>query len=90
LLDIHPIHLGRYERGQSDPRLGVLVNLARIFDVSVDFLLLGTDRVGIEDKDLLMLFRESERLDPYERISLKKLMGDFLLAKKQARESATT
>lgn len=85
-LEMHPIHVGRYERGDSEPRLPILVKLAKIFDVSVDYLLLGTDRAGIEDKDLLMLFREVEHLDPYDRIALKKLMGDFMIERGRIRD----
>ena len=92
---IHYNHLGRYEHGKSNPSVKTLARLAQALDVSVDYLLGGsisetahpsplgeTGAARFEDRDLRILFEDIQTLDPYDRISLKKLIVDFISIKK--------
>ncbi len=38
-IGIHPVTISKYERGAQDPNARTLIDLARIYDVSVDWLL---------------------------------------------------
>ena len=92
---IHYNHLGRYEHGKSNPSVKTLARLAQALDVSVDYLLGGsisetahpshsgeTVAARVEDSDLRIVFEDIQTLDPYDRISLKKLIVDFISIKK--------
>ena len=93
---IHYNHLGRYEHGKSNPSFNTLARLAQALDVSVDYLLRGSIREPtppsssegkgappFEDRDLSILFADIQALNPYDRISLKKLIVDFISIKKK-------
>lgn len=45
-IGLSPSALGMYEQGRREPTLDVLVAMARIFDVSLDFLITGTEYSG--------------------------------------------
>ena len=83
---VHLIQVGRIERNAVNPSVSVLIKLAEHFQVSLDFLVYGNKRestlAGFDDPELLLLFREAAKLAPLERITFKKLAGDFLLGKK--------
>ena len=93
---IHYNHLGRYEHGKSNPSVKTLSRLAEVLDVTVDYLLSGSIRepaspsssgeatsARFEDRDLSILFADIQALNPYDRISLKKLIVDFISIKKK-------
>lgn len=46
LLDLGASQIWRYETGKTDPSGDILVRIARVFDVSVDYLLGLTDDPG--------------------------------------------
>ena len=54
--------------------------------VSLDYLVFGGLReevdLGIEDKEILGLFKETKTLGLHDKIALKKIISDFLLEKK--------
>ena len=93
---IHYNHIGRYEHGKSNPSVKTLARLAQALDVTVDYLLGGSIREPaspstsgekgaalFEDSDLNILFEDIQTLDPYDRISIKKLIVDFISIKKK-------
>ncbi len=80
IVGIHYIHIGRYEQGKASPNTDTLMRLARAFGVSLDYLVYGT--VLFDDNELLVLFRDLEAMTPYDRIDAKKMIGDFILNRK--------
>lgn len=54
--------IGNYERNANTPSIEVLLKLARVFDVSLDFLI-GEGDLSSFDKDLLKRIQDIERLD---------------------------
>lgn len=67
MVKLNQTAIGKYERGELEPNLDMLKQLADIFDVSVDYLLGREDDFGVvkrespADKDseeLLSLYRE--------------------------------
>ncbi|MFZ6024000.1 MAG: helix-turn-helix domain-containing protein [Bacteroidota bacterium] len=79
---LHSIHYGRYERGDSLPAAETLTKLADALGVSVDYLLEGESKdaavANFEDKDLLRIFSELEKL-PAEKKDAVKMIVETLV-----------
>lgn len=54
--------IGNYERNTNTPSIEVLIKLAKVFNVSVDFLI-GEGELAALDKDLLKRIEDIEKLD---------------------------
>ncbi len=86
LVGVHYNHIGRYERGASQPSADVLSKIADVLDVSSDYLYEG-DRdsavvVDFEDKELLQHFLDAQQLDYKDKMLVKEFLGAFLVKKK--------
>ena len=55
--------IGNYERNANTPSIEVLLKLAKVFNVSVDFLI-GEGEISSYDKEVLKRIEDIERLDP--------------------------
>lgn len=55
--------IGNYERNANTPSTEVLLKLAKLFNVSVDFLI-GEGQLSSYDKEVLKKIDDIERLDP--------------------------
>jgi len=55
--------IGNYERNANTPSIEVLLKLAKVFNVSVDFLI-GEGELSSYDKEVLKRIDDIERLDP--------------------------
>ena len=55
--------IGNYERNTNTPSIEVLVKLAGVFNVSVDYLI-GEGELSALDKDLLKRIEDIVKLDP--------------------------
>lgn len=55
--------IGNYERNANTPSIEVLLKLAKVFNVSVDFLI-GEGELSSYDKEVLKRIEDIERLDP--------------------------
>tara|TARA_B100000508_G_scaffold138523_1_gene134797 strand:+ start:12839 stop:13174 length:336 start_codon:yes stop_codon:yes gene_type:complete len=54
--------IGNYERNANTPSIEVLLKLAKVFDVSVDYLI-GEGQLSTLDKDVLKRIEDIEELD---------------------------
>ena len=83
---VHYTHIGKYEREESSPSLDTLVLLAECLGVTIDYLVRGNEEnaavASIEDKDLLRMFAESEKLPDDEKETIKKFLDAFLIKQK--------
>lgn len=86
IVGIHENHIGRYERGDSQPTADKIKKMAEALGVSGDYLLDSTTedvaRASLEDRELLDLFKEVEKLTGEDRAVIKKLMTAFINQKK--------
>ena len=88
-LKISPSAVGMYEQGRREPALDILVEMAQIFGVSIDFLVTGkasnsqeqgfinqllTERVAVADQRL-----DSRRVRPFSREELAVLFAAMLM-----------
>jgi len=78
LSKVHFTNIGKYERGEAIPASDILNRIAKVLDVTTDFLMNGTmqdkSAEAISDEELLSQFRKIEKL-PAEK---KKLVKEFL------------
>jgi transcriptional regulator with XRE-family HTH domain len=57
-----PVLSGNYERNANTPSIEVLIKLAKVFNVSVDYII-GEGELAALDKDLLKRIEDIEKLD---------------------------
>jgi transcriptional regulator with XRE-family HTH domain len=86
LVDVHPVQYNRYETGDNIPASELLTKIADALGVTVDYLLDGKNEEAavakFEDKDLLNLFSEVEKLKAEDKLYIKKVVEDLLKVKK--------
>lgn len=86
LVDVHPVQYNRYETGDNIPASELLTKIADALGVTVDYLLDGKNEEAavakFEDKDLLNLFSEVEKLKTEDKLYIKKVVEDLLKVKK--------
>lgn len=83
LSNIHYSNLGRYERGDAKPSAETLSTIARVLEVSPDYLLNGTieDKASkdIKDEELLTQFKKIERFPEDKKRIVKELLQSFII-----------
>ncbi len=68
------IMIGNYERNDNMPSIDVIIRVAKIFDVSVDYLL-GQGRNANFDKDTIRMLEEMEKLPNEEKQKIFHYIG---------------
>jgi len=84
--EVHYTHISKYERADSSPSLETVILLADCLGVTLDYLVKGSqDDVAVaslNDKDLLRMFEEAEKLPDDEKEAMKKFLDAFILKQK--------
>ena len=92
LVGLHQVQYGRYERGDSRPYADTLTKIADALGVSTDYLLEGQAEDAIiadmQDKELLKLFTEIEKLDPEVKEKVKYML-DAVITKNKIQDLAS-
>jgi transcriptional regulator with XRE-family HTH domain len=80
---VHYTNIGRYERSEVNPASDILNRIAKVLEVSPDFLMNGTlqdkSAEALEDEELLSQFRKIEKLPSDKKKIVKELIDAFLL-----------
>lgn len=83
LIGVHYTHVGRYERGESNPSITTLPRLAAALGTTNDYLLEGTTGTlaadWLSDRDLLRQFQQVEKLPANRKTIVKELIEAFLV-----------
>ncbi|WP_179116134.1 helix-turn-helix domain-containing protein [Leptospira kirschneri] len=86
IVGLHKNHIGRYERGDSQPTADKIRKLADALGVSGDVLLGNTTqdqaKIQIGDRDLLNLFSEVEKLSSEDKEKVSDFLDAFLMKRK--------
>lgn len=86
MVGLHKNHIGRYERGDSQPTADKIRKLADTLGVSGDVLLGNTTqdqaKIQIGDRDLLNLFSEVEKLSSEDKEKVSDFLDAFLMKTK--------
>ncbi len=92
-LNIHQKQISGYERSLHVPKTDVIVRIARIFNISLDYLVLDErddfPAIKIGDRDLLRRLEEIDRLPEHDKVTIKEILDAFIL-KNQFQRLATT
>jgi transcriptional regulator with XRE-family HTH domain len=81
-VDLSYTQIGRYENHGSQPSAEVVTKLAKVLEVSPDYLLTGSkvDKPQeVNDKEFFKIFQEAERLPPDKKKELKSFLKGYLL-----------
>lgn len=85
-MGIHQKQVSAYERGRNTPSTEVLIKLADIFDVSLDYLAFEAEdkpaKVDIKDRELLRKFEEIDKLSDKDKGTIKDILDTFILKNK--------
>lgn len=83
---VHQNHIGRYERGESQPSADALKRLADALNVSTDFLIEGASaeaaKARFEDRELMRQFQEVEKLGEEDKHLVKSFLEALLFKRK--------
>ncbi|MHB2018557.1 MAG: helix-turn-helix domain-containing protein [Candidatus Xenobia bacterium] len=88
-LHVHQKQISAYERGVNVPSTDILVKLAELFDVTLDYLAFETQgrggKINIQDRELLRRFEAVDRLPEASRALAKEVL-DLLILKERFQE----
>lgn len=88
-LRVHQKQISGYERGIHVPQTELLVRLAALFNVSLDYLAFedreDTRRVQIADRELLAKLEALDQLSEADRATVKAVLDTFLLKRQLQR-----
>ncbi len=80
--NVHYSNIGRYERGDAKPSAEVLNRIAKVLEVSPDYLMNGTieDKAesDIKDNELLIQFKKIDKMPDSKKILLKEFLDAFI------------
>ena len=89
MLKISPSAVGMYEQGRREPALDVLAEMARVFGVTIDFLVTGKAGSAQEEDQLMQVLMErvnisdarlnNRRVRPFSREELAVLFAAMLM-----------
>ncbi len=77
--------ISAYERGVHIPSSEMLIKMAQIFDVSVDYLVFETEanvNPGIKDRELFKQFEQIDNLNDNDRQLVKEILNLVILKNK--------
>jgi len=82
-LSVHQKQISGYERSVHIPSTDVIIRMAKLFDVSLDYLLFE-DRddvlpAEIADRDLLRRLEEVDKLSDQDKATIKEILDAFIL-----------
>lgn len=83
LVKMHPTHISRYERNQTNPTVDVVRKIAQVLRVSADQLIYGeTNQMAqqmISDNELLQMFSQVQQLTDTDVACVKSLLNAYII-----------
>jgi len=88
-LKIHQKQISGYERGAHTPGTDLLIRIAELFNVSLDYLAYedraDVRRVQVADRELLQKVEELDKLSESDRATVKAVLDTFILKRQLQR-----
>jgi transcriptional regulator with XRE-family HTH domain len=83
---VHQKQISSYERGVNVPATDILIRLAEVFNVTLDYLAFEakgqTGKLIIQDRELLRRFEAVDRLSEHEKTLAKEILDLIILKTK--------
>lgn len=94
-LNVHQKQISGYERGIHAPSVDLLVKMATLFNVSLDYLAFddreeNKTRIQIADRDLMQTVKEIDNLPPEDRATIKAVLNTFIIKNRFQRLATET
>jgi transcriptional regulator with XRE-family HTH domain len=91
-LNVHQKQISGYERNIHIPSTDVIIRMAKLFDISLDYLVFE-DRndalpTKIADRDLLRRLEEVDKLSDQDKTTIKEILDAFILKNRFQRLAA--
>ena len=82
-LNVHQKQISGYERNIHVPSTDVIIRTAKLFDVSLDYLVFEEREdalsVKIADRELLRRLEEVDKLSDHDKATIKEILDAFIL-----------
>ena len=92
-LEVHPKQVSGYERGAHIPSTDVMIRMAEILGVSLDFLVFDnrsdSRQVNISDIELIELLEKIDQLSDKDKQTVKAVLDTFILKNRFQRLAAS-
>ena len=92
-LEVHPKQVSGYERGAHIPSTDVMIRMAEVLGVSLDFLVFDnrsdTRQVNISDIELIELLEKIDQLSDKDKQTVKAVLDTFILKNRFQRLAAS-
>jgi transcriptional regulator with XRE-family HTH domain len=81
---IHGRHVGKYENGRAMPNADTIIRIAKILNVSIDYLLLDDFKENampsaiLQDRDLMRKFEAVEKMDENDKHVITSLIDAYI------------
>ena len=83
-IGIHGRHIGKYETGKAMPNADTLIKIAKLFNISIDYLLFEENEKNISttpninDRTLLKEFEIVDKMDEKDKEVIKSLIDAYI------------
>lgn len=92
-LNVHQKQISGYERNIHVPSTDVIIRTAKLFDVSLDYLVFEEREdalsVKIADRELLRRLEEVDKLSDHDKATIKEILDAFILKNQFQRLAGT-
>lgn len=92
-LNVHQKQISGYERNIHVPSTDVIIRAAKLFDVSLDYLVFEEREdalsVKIADRELLRRLEEVDKLSDHDKATIKEILDAFILKNQFQRLAGT-
>ncbi len=93
-LNVHQKQISGYERGIHSPSIELLIRMAELFDVSLDYIALDNRQdkniVPIADRELMQAVQLIDQLSAEDRATIKAVLNTFIVKNRFQRLASET
>ena len=93
-LKVHQKQISGYERGIHAPSIELLVKMAELFDVSLDYIAFDDredkKQIQIADRELMRTVKEIDALPEEDRMTIKAVLNTFIVKNRFQRLASET
>jgi len=93
-LNVHQKQISGYERGVHSPSIELLVRMAELFNVSLDYIAFDNREekniIPIADRELMQAVQQIDRLSAEDRATIKAVLNTFIVKSRFQRLASET